>query len=193
MNSTTETSAHDRILAERSRYVSAGVSTPRLVVSHADGARVTDVDGRIVHRLRRRHRLPEHRPPLCARRRRDQGAGRRLPPPVLHGRRLRALRRGVPPPGRAVAVRRGGAEVDAPQLGGRGGRERRQDRALGDRPAGRRRLRQRLPRPDAADDDDDREGEAVQGGLRPVRARRSTARPCRTPTAGSRPTMRSPG
>ena len=27
-------------------YVSAGVSTPRLVVSHADGARVTDVDGR---------------------------------------------------------------------------------------------------------------------------------------------------
>jgi len=42
----TEQIAHDRILAERSRYVSAGVSTPRLVVSHADGARVTDVDGR---------------------------------------------------------------------------------------------------------------------------------------------------
>ena len=37
---------HDRILAERARYVSAGVSTPKLVVSHADGARVTDVDGR---------------------------------------------------------------------------------------------------------------------------------------------------
>ena len=46
MNSTTEATAHDRILAERARYVSAGVSTPRLVVSHADGARVTDVDGR---------------------------------------------------------------------------------------------------------------------------------------------------
>ena len=43
---TTEQTAHDRILAERSRYVSAGVSTPKLVVSHADGARVTDVDGR---------------------------------------------------------------------------------------------------------------------------------------------------
>jgi 4-aminobutyrate aminotransferase len=43
---TTETTAHDRILAERARYVSAGVSTPRLVVAHADGARVTDVDGR---------------------------------------------------------------------------------------------------------------------------------------------------
>ena len=43
---TTETTAHDRILAERARYVSAGVSTPRLVVSHAEGARVTDADGR---------------------------------------------------------------------------------------------------------------------------------------------------
>ena len=46
MTPITETQAHDRILSERSRYVSAGVSTPRLVVSHADGARVTDVDGR---------------------------------------------------------------------------------------------------------------------------------------------------
>ena len=42
----TETTAHDQVLAERARYVSAGVSTPKLVVSHADGARVTDVDGR---------------------------------------------------------------------------------------------------------------------------------------------------
>ena len=46
MNSTTELSAHDRILSERSQYVSAGVSVPKLVVSHADGARVTDVNGR---------------------------------------------------------------------------------------------------------------------------------------------------
>ncbi len=45
MSTTTQTE-HDRILAERARYVSAGVSTPKLVVSHADGARVTDVDGR---------------------------------------------------------------------------------------------------------------------------------------------------
>ena len=43
---TTETTAHDRILAERLRYVSTGVSTPRLVVSQAEGARVVDVDGR---------------------------------------------------------------------------------------------------------------------------------------------------
>ena len=46
MHTTTEITAHDRILAERARYVSSGVSTPKLVVSHADGARVTDVDGR---------------------------------------------------------------------------------------------------------------------------------------------------
>jgi 4-aminobutyrate aminotransferase / (S)-3-amino-2-methylpropionate transaminase / 5-aminovalerate transaminase len=42
----TETSAAERILAERARYVTAGISTPRLVVAHAEGARVTDVDGR---------------------------------------------------------------------------------------------------------------------------------------------------
>ena len=59
-----------------------------------------------VPRLRRRHRLPEHRPPLRAGRRRDQGAGRRVPPPVLHGRRLRAVRRRLPPARRALAVRR---------------------------------------------------------------------------------------
>lgn len=43
---TDTTSAHDRVLADRARYVSGGVSTPRLVVERADGARVTDVDGR---------------------------------------------------------------------------------------------------------------------------------------------------
>ena len=41
-----ELTAHDRILADRARYVSAGVSTPRLVVAAAEGARVVDVDGR---------------------------------------------------------------------------------------------------------------------------------------------------
>ena len=33
MNTTAETTVHDRILAERARYVSAGVSTPKLVVA----------------------------------------------------------------------------------------------------------------------------------------------------------------
>jgi 4-aminobutyrate aminotransferase len=43
----TQQSASERITAERGRYVARGVSTPRLVVGHAEGARVTDVDGRV--------------------------------------------------------------------------------------------------------------------------------------------------
>jgi 4-aminobutyrate aminotransferase / (S)-3-amino-2-methylpropionate transaminase / 5-aminovalerate transaminase len=43
---TTEHLSHDQVLADRARFVSAGVPTPRLVVAGADGARVTDVDGR---------------------------------------------------------------------------------------------------------------------------------------------------
>src|SRR6476620_11872753 len=39
-------SAADRVLAARERYVARGVSTPSLVVSRAEGARVWDVDGR---------------------------------------------------------------------------------------------------------------------------------------------------
>jgi len=44
--SLTEHSASARVAAERSKYVARGVSTPRLVVDSASGARVTDVDGR---------------------------------------------------------------------------------------------------------------------------------------------------
>jgi 4-aminobutyrate aminotransferase len=44
---TTEQLSHEQVLADRARFVSAGVSTPRLVVASADGARVTDVDGRV--------------------------------------------------------------------------------------------------------------------------------------------------
>jgi 4-aminobutyrate aminotransferase/(S)-3-amino-2-methylpropionate transaminase len=36
----------EQVLAERARYVSRGVSTPRLVVAEARGARIVDVDGR---------------------------------------------------------------------------------------------------------------------------------------------------
>jgi 4-aminobutyrate aminotransferase len=42
----TDLTSHERILSERTRYVSNGVSTPRLVVDRAEGATVTDVDGR---------------------------------------------------------------------------------------------------------------------------------------------------
>jgi 4-aminobutyrate aminotransferase/(S)-3-amino-2-methylpropionate transaminase len=44
--SVTQQSASERVNAERGRYVARGVSTPRLVVERAEGARVTDVDGR---------------------------------------------------------------------------------------------------------------------------------------------------
>ena len=46
MTQQTEHASHQHVLAERARYVSAGVSTPKLVVTHAEGARVTDADGR---------------------------------------------------------------------------------------------------------------------------------------------------
>ena len=46
MVSVTQQSATERITADRGRFVARGVSTPTLVVAHAEGARVTDVDGR---------------------------------------------------------------------------------------------------------------------------------------------------
>ncbi len=45
--SVTPESASARLTAERARYVARGVATPRLVVASAEGARVTDVDGRV--------------------------------------------------------------------------------------------------------------------------------------------------
>ena len=42
----TDTTAAERILADRARYVAPGATTPRLVVGGAEGARITDVDGR---------------------------------------------------------------------------------------------------------------------------------------------------
>lgn len=45
MHSTQATS--ERLLADRARFVARGVATPRLVVAHAEGARITDVDGRV--------------------------------------------------------------------------------------------------------------------------------------------------
>ena len=125
----------DDVLEARARYVARGVSTPKLVVTRADGAQVEAADGTRLPRLRRRDRLPEHRPRLRAGRRRDPRAGRPLPAPVLHGRHLRAVRRGLPPARRALSVQRLRAEVDPRQLGRRGDRERGQDRARRHRPA----------------------------------------------------------
>jgi 4-aminobutyrate aminotransferase / (S)-3-amino-2-methylpropionate transaminase / 5-aminovalerate transaminase len=44
--SVTEGMQSERIAADRGRHVAQGVSTPRLVVAQAEGARITDVDGR---------------------------------------------------------------------------------------------------------------------------------------------------
>jgi 4-aminobutyrate aminotransferase / (S)-3-amino-2-methylpropionate transaminase / 5-aminovalerate transaminase len=46
MVSLQERTAAERITAERGRYVASAVTTPRLVVAQAEGAYVTDVDGR---------------------------------------------------------------------------------------------------------------------------------------------------
>ncbi|HEY7379680.1 MAG TPA: 4-aminobutyrate--2-oxoglutarate transaminase [Gaiella sp.] len=46
MQPTEQLTVHDRILSQRAQVVSGGVSTPRLVVARAEGARVIDVDGR---------------------------------------------------------------------------------------------------------------------------------------------------
>jgi 4-aminobutyrate aminotransferase / (S)-3-amino-2-methylpropionate transaminase / 5-aminovalerate transaminase len=42
----TEGTEAQRIAADRARYVAPAVTTPRLVVAHAEGARITDPDGR---------------------------------------------------------------------------------------------------------------------------------------------------
>ena len=42
----TEGTRAQRVASERSRYVAPGVTTPQLVVAHAEGARITDPDGR---------------------------------------------------------------------------------------------------------------------------------------------------
>ena len=57
-------------------------------------------------RLRRWDRVPEHGARVRSGRRGDPRAGRQVPPPVLHGRHVRVLRRGVPPARRALAMRR---------------------------------------------------------------------------------------
>ena len=41
-----ERTASERVTDERAQYVTPGISTPRLVVAQAEGARITDVDGR---------------------------------------------------------------------------------------------------------------------------------------------------
>ena len=166
-------SAAERVLAARERYVARGVCDARPRRRARGGSARLGRRRPRVPRLRRRDRLPEPRPRPVRRGGRDPRAGRPLPPPVLHGRDVRALYRGMPPARRALACGDVPSrdEVDPRQLRGRGDRERGQDRPRRDGPGRRRRLRPRLPRTHEPDDGDD--GEArLQAGLRPARDRR---------------------
>ena len=172
----------ERVLEARERYVARGIATPPIVVARAEGARVEDVDGQELHRLRRRPGLPEHGSWLPACRGRDARADRHLPPPVLHGRHLRAVHRGLPPTlGALPMLGRGPEEPPAVERCG-GCRKRGQDRARSNWPARRRGLRERVPWPHAPDDDDDAQGD-VQARTSARSRPRSTARPAPIRTA----------
>ena len=142
-------SATDAVVAARERYVAAGVATPPLVVARAEGARIEDVDGRT---------YIDFAGGLGC-----QNTGHGLPAAVaaIHEQVDRYLHQcfmvGMYEPYVEVCRRlaelspcRGGEQKSLLlNSGRRGGRERRQDRARRDRAPGGRRLRPRLPRPDA--------------------------------------------
>ncbi len=184
-----EQSVAEQLIDARERYVARGAGNPEARRGtrprrHDRGPRRTRIP-----RLRRRHRLPEPRARAREGRRSGARAGRSLPAPDVDGRLLRGLRRGLPPAGRELAVRRH-LEEHAHQQRRRGDRERRQDLARRDRPAGRAGLRPRVPRAHAARDDDDVEAR-LQEDVRAVRPRDLPRRGARTSTGASRATTRS--
>ena len=166
-----ERTSSDDLLEARERYVARGVATPRLVVVRAEGAQVEAADGTVY--------LDFAGGIAC------QNTGHGFAPVVaaIHEQVDRYLHQcfmvGTYEPYVEVCRRLAelspcagdGPEVDPRQQRRRGDRERRQDRTRRDGPPGGRRLRERLPRPHAADDDDDEQGTPVQGGLRAVPAR----------------------
>ncbi len=162
---------------------------------HAAGLRRA---GRRRHRRRRRrqpadrlrlgHRGHLGRQRRAAGRRGGAGAGRGLHAHLLHGHAVRGVRRRRREAQRADAGRPRQA-FGAVQLRRRGGRERGQDRPPPHRPAGRRRLRPRLPRPDQPHDGADGEEHALQAAASARSPARSTA--CRWPTrTAGRPARR---
>ena len=134
--------------------------------------------GRRRHR-RGRRRQPTHRPRfgdrrdhdrqfLAARRRGRARAGRRLHPHLLHDHAVRGVRRRrrTSQPPYAGELREAFGAV---QLRVGGGGERGQDRQDIHPQAGGGGVRPRLPRPHQPDDGPDREVDALQARLRPVR------------------------
>ena len=177
-----------RLSDARERYVAAGVATTRTL----RGARARRDDRRRrrarVHRLRRRHRRAERRPHARGGRRGDPRAGRALPAPVLLDRACTS-RTSRSAGASASCIRAPFATKALLQNSGAEAVENAVKIApLRDRPRRHRLLRPGVPRPHAADDDADVEGDAVQEGLRPVRARGLPRRGAVARTAGSAPT-----
>ena len=146
------------------------MSTPTLVVAHAEGARVTDPDGRSFIDFAGGIGCQNtgHRHAAIVEAIKEQ-ADRYLHQCFMIGvyepyvevcRRLAELSPCGGGEQRSILVNSGAEAVEnAVKIA----------RWATGRPAVDR-LRQRLPRPNAPRDDDDEQGEAVQGGLRPVRA-----------------------
>ena len=140
-----------------------------IAAAEARGATLDRRRRQHLRRLRRRRRLPERRPCAPARRPGRAGPARSVLPHRLHGRSVRGLRDAVRALAPARAARRSG-EGGVLQRRHRGGRERGQVRPRLHRPAGRDRLRGRLPWPHLPLARAHLEDAAVQGGPRPVRA-----------------------
>ena len=157
------------VRAERERYVPRGIATTDFVVSRAEGASVWDADGTSSSTSRA---ASPARTSATARRRSSRAIHEQVDH-YLHQcfmvAHVRAVRRGLPPARRPLAVPRVRDEVAARQLRRRGGRERGQDRARLHRPARGDRVRPRVPRPHEPDDGDD--GKVATSRLRPARAR----------------------
>ena len=184
-----ERASTDELRRSRERFVPRGVATTDLVVSRAWGARIWDAEGRELHRLRRRDRLPEPRPRAT-----PPSSGRstsRSTATCTSASWSGCTSRTSPSaekldelwPGEAATktlLLNSGAEAieNAVKIA----------RAATGR-ARRRRLRPRVPRPHEPDDGDDVEAR-LQAGLRPACDRASTARRRRIPTAASRPRTR---
>ena len=146
-----------------------GMATPRLVVAHAEGARVTDPDGRTYIDFAGGIGCQNtgHRNAAVVEAIKEQ-ADRYLHQCFMIGVYGRTSRSAAGSPSSPLRRRR--ATLDPGEHGCRGGGERGEDRPDRDRAGGGRGVRQRLPRTDAARDDDDEQGQAVQGRLRAVRA-----------------------
>ena len=164
-----EQTTSEAVIRARERYVARGISTPPLVVAHAEGARIEDVDGRSYIDFAGGLGVSEHGPRGS---RRPRSASRRTATSTSA-----SWSGSTSPTSKSAASstssRPAGAGAAQPprQHGRRGGRERGQDRPRRNRQAGCPRLRAGVPRPDAPDDDHDEQGRALQAGLRAVRAR----------------------